>query len=59
MLVGSTRAEPVIEQRNKTKRRKPMKKWKKLLIDTKEEEDSIAYKIARRTDMQKSADQVK
>ena len=36
-----------------------MKKWEKVLIDTKEEEDSIAYKSARRTDMQKSADQVK
>ena len=58
MLVGSTRADPVIWTKEQTKRRKPMKKWKKVLIDTKEEEDSIAYKIARRTDMQKSADQV-
>ena len=36
-----------------------MKKWKKVLKDTKEEENSIAHKSARRTDLQKSADQVK
>ena len=57
MLVGSTRAETVIEQ--KPREENLWRSERKVLIDTKEEEDSIAYRSARRTDMQKRADQVK